>query len=275
VAIGESASAVIESTILAQADDSQFDLYASYDFGGTVNVSGANNLIRWLNDFTEIAIPEFIKVGGVSLGDPRLEVLANNGGPTLTHALQADSPAIDRGANPLNLTTDQRGATFSRDLGAGVDVGAFESSAAAPVLRGDYNRDNVVSAADYVVWRKFLNTSVALADGDGNGIVNSLDYEVWDENFGEALSGGFSAPGGQFEAPHPGSAVALAGRRTQPMYDDVDLASNAEETARRRSAHQATDLAASADNARDKALLALLAVWDGATRGERGPLAFE
>ena len=63
--------------------------------------------------------------------DPMLGPLANNGGPTLTHALLAGSPAIDAGddsvlGSPLFLTTDQRGLGFPRKLGAHVDSGAFE-----------------------------------------------------------------------------------------------------------------------------------------------------
>ena len=53
-----------------------------------------------------------------------LSPLANNGGPTQTQALPAGSPAIDAGANPDGLTTDQRG--LSRTVGAGTDIGSFE-----------------------------------------------------------------------------------------------------------------------------------------------------
>ena len=42
-----------------------------------------------------------------NVGDPRLGPLADNGGPTNTHALLAGSPAIDKGNT--DLTTDQRG----------------------------------------------------------------------------------------------------------------------------------------------------------------------
>jgi hypothetical protein len=58
--------------------------------------------------------------------DPRLGPLADNGGPTKTHALLAGSPAIDHGSNPAGLAFDQRGAGFPRAAGAGVDIGAFE-----------------------------------------------------------------------------------------------------------------------------------------------------
>jgi hypothetical protein len=65
--------------------------------------------------------------------DPMLSPLADNGGPTLTHALLENSPAINRGnnafavepdGNPLNY--DQRGQGFARIVGGTVDIGAFE-----------------------------------------------------------------------------------------------------------------------------------------------------
>ena len=52
--------------------------------------------------------------------------LTNNGGPTLTHALLPDSPAIDAGDDTLT-GTDQRG--LPRRSGAHVDIGAYEASA--------------------------------------------------------------------------------------------------------------------------------------------------
>ena len=56
--------------------------------------------------------------------DPLLGPLADNGGPTLTHAVLAGSPALDAGSNPQGLTNDQRGTGFVRTLGAGTDIGA-------------------------------------------------------------------------------------------------------------------------------------------------------
>jgi hypothetical protein len=66
--------------------------------------------------------------------NPQLGLLANNGGSSLTHALNAGSPALDAGNNPDALATDQRGAGFARvvNLAAanasdGTDVGALEA----------------------------------------------------------------------------------------------------------------------------------------------------
>ncbi len=56
--------------------------------------------------------------------DALLGPLADNGGPTLTHALAAGSPAIDAAVAGACPATDQRGVV--RPQGAGCDAGAFE-----------------------------------------------------------------------------------------------------------------------------------------------------
>ncbi len=69
--------------------------------------------------------------------NPLLGSLANNGGPTQTHALLTNSPAIDKGQSS-SLNTDQRGFTRPVDNpaipnatgGDGSDIGAFEVQAA-------------------------------------------------------------------------------------------------------------------------------------------------
>ncbi len=66
--------------------------------------------------------------------NPVLGALGNNGGPTQTMALLADSPAINSGNNILAIdpatsdppTTDQRGAPFQRIFNGTVDMGAYE-----------------------------------------------------------------------------------------------------------------------------------------------------
>jgi CSLREA domain-containing protein len=83
--------------------------------------------------------------------DPMLGPLADNGGPTMTHALLCGSPAIDAGVADA-LATDQRGTGFIRKFddpaianaadGDGTDIGAFEVQAplvcnTAPVANGD------------------------------------------------------------------------------------------------------------------------------------------
>ena len=72
--------------------------------------------------------------GGVaSTASPQLTTLADNRGPTKTHALPAASPAVDAGDGSfVGGPTDQRGGVFSRvadgnlDTSAVVDIGAYE-----------------------------------------------------------------------------------------------------------------------------------------------------
>ena len=53
-------------------------------------------------------------------------------------------------------------------------------------LLGDYNRNGVVDAPDYVVWRKTFGSTTSLqADGSMNGMVDMNDYDVWRANFGQ------------------------------------------------------------------------------------------
>ncbi|MCX7557573.1 right-handed parallel beta-helix repeat-containing protein [Xanthomonadaceae bacterium JHOS43] len=81
-------------------------------------IAGAANLV---GDAENITLP-----GDTLAADPLLGALANNGGPTQTHALGAGSPAIDAGNNVAMLATDQRGGVYSRVMGAAADIGAFE-----------------------------------------------------------------------------------------------------------------------------------------------------
>jgi hypothetical protein len=62
-------------------------------------------------------------------GDPALGGLADNGGPTRTHAIAAASLAYNAGANPAGLATDQRGNGFARVRDGAADIGAFELQA--------------------------------------------------------------------------------------------------------------------------------------------------
>jgi len=56
--------------------------------------------------------------------DPKLGLLANNGGSTKTHALLAGSPALDAASTTDCPTKDQRGVP--RPQGAGCDIGSYE-----------------------------------------------------------------------------------------------------------------------------------------------------
>jgi hypothetical protein len=82
-------------------------------------------------------------------------------------------------------------------------VARYQGDSILPALLGDYNLNNVVDAADYIVWRKSLNktgvTPFSGADGNGDGTVDEDDYGVWREHFGQTLP----APGAGSEVSAP------------------------------------------------------------------------
>jgi hypothetical protein len=147
--------------------------------------------------------------------DAKLGPLANNGGPTLTHALLSNSPALEAG-NPSgvggNPQFDQRGTPFLRIVdfdgvgGARIDIGAVEMAASGvPSLLGVYNLNHVVDAGDFVLWRKTNGGTVTQAysgaDGDGNTFINGSDYTVWRSRFGNSQPGAGS--GNEFVVSEP------------------------------------------------------------------------
>ncbi|MGH9760158.1 MAG: choice-of-anchor Q domain-containing protein, partial [Blastocatellia bacterium] len=102
-------------------------------------------------------------------GNPKLGPLASNGGPTLTQALLAGSPAIDAGddsviGNPFNLTTDQRGVGFPRKVSAHVDIGAYES-VAPPTITCPSNITVMLSPGQTTASVTFAATAVDPRDG--------------------------------------------------------------------------------------------------------------
>ena len=80
-------------------------------------VSGGNNVIQD-NSCNPVA-------SDVIVWDALIGPLADNGGPTLTHALLPGSPAIDAANDTACSATDQRGV--SRPQGAHCDVGSYEA----------------------------------------------------------------------------------------------------------------------------------------------------
>lgn len=101
----------------------------SSECAGYVSLGGSNILYNY---DTGYCIPS----GPFTLTDPLLKPLKFNGGSTQTHALKANSPAIDKGSgkckdqNGNALTVDQRGKLRPTDGdgngSARCDIGAFE-----------------------------------------------------------------------------------------------------------------------------------------------------
>ncbi|MCA9189241.1 MAG: hypothetical protein KDA99_26630, partial [Planctomycetales bacterium] len=61
----------------------------------------------------------------------------------------------------------------------------FADVAPSPTLSlpGDYNKNGMVDAADYTVWKDNFGSTTSLdADGNGDGTVDAADYTVWKDN---------------------------------------------------------------------------------------------
>lgn len=90
------------------------------------NNTGGNCSLTVANGGTNLQFPGTTCGAGITSADPVLSALANNGGPTQTHALTSSSTAaIDHattGCPPP--ATDQRGV--SRPQGSACDIGSFE-----------------------------------------------------------------------------------------------------------------------------------------------------
>ncbi len=107
---------------------SQFDDITNL---GYINYNSSNNLIG--ADEGDCGLIHGVngnQVGSMTSPiDPLLDLLADNGGPTLTHNLLAGSPAVNAGndyyAGMAGLVYDQRGPGFNRFFGT-VDIGSLE-----------------------------------------------------------------------------------------------------------------------------------------------------
>jgi len=189
--------------------------------------------------------------------------LANNGGPTLTHALVPDGPAVNAGdnskavdsdGNPLDY--DQRGEGFVRIVDGMVDIGAFEVqpqilSVEIDVKPGsDPNSINLASKgviavaifttaafdaslvnASTVVFAGANAVHWALEDTDGDGDLDMvLHFRVQDTNLADVyaqLVADDLDEDGVLDSNHQAATVSLTGLTATDEYfqgfDEVDL----------------------------------------------------
>jgi hypothetical protein len=75
-------------------------------------------------------------------------------------------------------------------------------------LAGDYNSDNAVDAADYVMWRKLNGTSTAMANDPNPLPIDGDQYNTWRGNFGESAIG-FGGGGAVPEPANLGLVVSI------------------------------------------------------------------
>ncbi len=150
-----------------------------------------------------------------------LSVLASNGSTILGTSNIGGAGTIE---SITGLSLVSAGQYYVRITGATDAVQLYQLqlsaiSAIAP-LAGDYNKNGIVDAADYVTWRDQndqVGTNLA-ADGNNDGIVNDLDYIIWKSHLGMTAGTGTALT----SVPEPKSilywlttlVVLLGGRRS-------------------------------------------------------------
>jgi hypothetical protein len=211
--LGGTATVVLRNTIVAgnfhNSGASASDISGVIDSSSSFNLigtGGAGGLINGTNNN---------QVGVINAG---LGALANNGGPTMSHALLPGSPAINAGSNanlPADIldldgdrnTTepvpfDQRG--LARVTNTNVDIGAFESRGFNIAATGGTPQSATISTA-------FSSPLVATVSSP----------------FGEPVAGGvitFAAPASGASGTFPGGLISTSaalngsGLATSPVF---------------------------------------------------------
>ena len=154
--------------------------------------------------------------------------LADNGGPTLTHALLTGSPAIDAGSNALAvdesgnpLTTDQRGET--RIEAGTVDIGAVESRL-DKLLLGDVNQDGFVNFLDISPFISLLSSNTFQDEADINRDENVDFFDIGP--FISLLASSGSAQGKQFTgSPDKPSVAGGSGEKSGTTVTEPSVSS--------------------------------------------------
>ncbi len=112
--------------------------------------------------------------------------LANNGGPTETHALLAGSPAIDAG-DPSAIAGvgdipefDQRGNGFGRVSNGQIDIGAIEVQIPT-MFDCDFDNDGTcdIGDIDFLIAEIASSTHSPAFDLTGDGLVDLDDRDQW------------------------------------------------------------------------------------------------
>ncbi len=125
-------------------------------------VAGASDILATSDGTTPTALASILDT-----------TLADNGGPTQTHALVAGSPAIDSG-NPAVApppTNDQRGAPFVRENGV-IDIGAYEVQSLSLVV------DTLVDESDGYTSSGDLSLREALEFANANPGADTVTFDT-------------------------------------------------------------------------------------------------
>jgi T5SS/PEP-CTERM-associated repeat protein len=152
--------------------------------------------------------------GNVALGGGTLEVSLTGG--YVPQGVQFD--ILDWGGSLIGTFASVQlptlGGLISWDTSQLYTNGVISVSGPPSNLAGDYNKNGVVDAADYVVWRNSLGQAGAglAADGNRNNQIDAGDYDLWRAKFGQTAGNGSAIPSAETlsaAVPEPASIALL------------------------------------------------------------------
>jgi hypothetical protein len=173
----------LQTTVVAGNIDASAGAEAPDCSGGPT--SGGSNLIGSYLNCSYTADPTDKVNVSAQLGP-----LADNGGPTMTHAPNTGSPAIDGVMGPCEAT-DQRGVP--RPQGAACDIGAYELALCGGAAVNKIALDGVAfvgTSGPDVVLGTNGNDSIVLGEGDDKACAAGGDDQVTGGAGNDGLDGG-------------------------------------------------------------------------------------
>ncbi len=183
--------------------ESNLQLHDVHVFAG---VSAQDHAVIELASFSSLGLQELEQLSWtISQGTVLQLLAASSTGGALDVILATGDPfnSSTRGVPATSGTSP-----FSLQLITN-STGGFTTLVSASLIgpSPDYNDNGVVDAADYVLWRKTLGTmgvpAYSGADGDGDGMIDQDDYDVWHAHFGQQIPAAGAASGA---TPAAGSA---------------------------------------------------------------------
>jgi hypothetical protein len=193
----------------AVQNDIAFDLYRIGSPSGSLNANGWDSLENPSGNPPGFPSGNGSGNGWEELGHPNDSLVAEGylaGSSTIAPsdaALSLGRLFAPGGAHDLTFRYRTANGRF-------IDVESVEY-VTQPALFGDYNSDDVVDAADYVVWRKHFGSEVTLYNDSTPGMVNGDDLLEWSRHFGETVGGTASATADASRVPEPGGVLLLLG----------------------------------------------------------------
>jgi sugar lactone lactonase YvrE len=200
----------VPSSVLVEADGS----FYAVDLG-------ANQFLKFANfppnGYTPIQATQVPPAFGTATNPPNPQgnfpssIIRDVDGTYLVGVLGAGRPDLGQTVAGAILRYNADG---SRVVNTAVDtalsglmpIGSLALIPAVQTIGGDFDRDGVLTSADYTLWSSTLGQRVALgsaADGNQNGFVDAGDYTLWRDRL--------PLPAATSAVPEPTTVVLLVG----------------------------------------------------------------